>query len=145
MQHRDFVLEESIAFLLSQAARAAGRELQARLLPHGVTPAQFCVLSCLWEEDGLTASVLAARAGFDGPTLTGILDRLERQELEERRRNPTDRRVTTAHLSERGWALREALPEIAAANEAVSLAGLNDEEVARLRQALRQVLSNLGG
>ena len=70
MEQSDFVstdTEESFSFILNQAARAVARDLQARLHPYGVTPAQLNVLSCLWEDDALPANVLAERSGFDAP------------------------------------------------------------------------------
>jgi len=137
-------LEEGIAFLLSQAARAVARDLQSRLQPYGVTPPQLCVLSCLWEEDGLPANVLAERTTFDAPTITGILDRLERQELVVRRRDSSDRRVVQAYLTERGAALREGLPQIARDANAAALAGLDPERVAALREMLARVIANFG-
>lgn len=137
--------QEGIGFLLSQAARAIARDLQARLVPYGVTPPQLAVLSCLWEEDGLPATVLAERAGFDAPTTTGILDRLERQELVFRIRSTDDRRVVTVHLSERGWGLREALPAIAHASNAAALEGFSAADIDRLRFALRRIIANLSG
>lgn len=146
MEQSDFVstdTEESFSFLLSQAARAVARGLQARLHPYGVTPAQFNVLSCLWEDDALPANVLAERSGFDAPTITGILDRLERQELAVRRRGSGDRRVVLACLTERGSALRSALPDIARAADQAALDGLDPERVAILRHALKQVIANL--
>ena len=137
-------VQEGIAFLLSQAARAVSRDLQSRLHPYGVTPPQLCVLSCLWEEDNLPANVLAERSAFDAPTITGILDRLERQELVERRRDSSDRRVVKACLTERGAALREALPEIARDASAAALAGMDPQSVAALRRGLARVIANLG-
>ncbi len=137
--------QEGIAFLLNQAARAIARDLQARLLPYGVTPPQLSVLSCLWEEDGLPATVLAERAGFDAPTTTGILDRLERQELVVRQRSTGDRRVVTAHLTGRGSVLREALPRIAHESNAAALAGFSPAATRELRAALQRIVANLSG
>lgn len=142
MQQPDSDQEENIVFLLSTAARAAARDLQARLHPYGVTPPQLCVLTCLWEENGLSGTALSERAGFDLPTITGILDRLERQELVSRNRDTEDRRVVTVRLTERGEALREALPCIARESSETALAGFNAGEVAGLIQALYRVAAN---
>lgn len=143
MQQTAIALDENLCFLLSQAARAFTRDLQARLHRFGVTPPQFIVLTCLWEEDGLAASLLGERAGFDGPTITGILDRLERQELVVRRRGSEDRRIVTVHLTERGEALRERLPGIAHASQAAALAGLDAAHLALFRRILRHMSRNL--
>lgn len=144
MHETEFVLEESLGFLLSQAARAFARDLQARLQPYGVTPSQLCVLSCLWEEDGLSGMVLGERARFDPPTITGILDRLERDNLVTRRRAEHDRRVVTVHLTENGAELRAALPKIALASNARAATRLDGEQAETLARLLRQVIAGLG-
>ncbi len=135
--------EEEIGALVTQVARAFARDLQSRLHDYGVTPAQFCVLSCLWEQDGLSATALCEQAGFDAPTITGILDRLERQELVARRRGTGDRRVVTVWLTERGAALKQHLPRVASQSRSAMLAGFTSEETERLRGFLERLRNNL--
>src|SRR3712207_9323618 len=93
-------LQDSLGWLLNNAARLSARRLSAKLAAHNVTPPQWGVLVSLWEQDGLSLSELAKRSFFDGPTMTGIVDRLEKADLVERRRDSTDRRVISVYRSE---------------------------------------------
>lgn len=86
-----------------------GAELEDLGLSHGEVNA----LAAL--EPGATRTVaeLQTATGQRGSTLTGVLDRLERRELIERRLNPRDRRSFTVELTEAGEAagarVRQAL------------------------------------
>ncbi|MDR3588699.1 MAG: MarR family transcriptional regulator [Negativicutes bacterium] len=72
--------------------RRVSRTYEAHLTPLGITPVQFYVLSSLFETDEIKFKVLAGKLGMEGPTLTGILDRLARMDYIERRDDPEDRR-----------------------------------------------------
>lgn len=78
-----------------------------------VTPPQWGILSLLFfEQDGLPIGTISQRRGFDAPTITGIVKRLEQSELVERRHDREDRRVVKVYLTEEG---REIMPFLMAA------------------------------
>jgi DNA-binding MarR family transcriptional regulator len=71
----------------------------------------------------------------DNSSVTGIADRLEKAGLAERRAHPTDRRVKTLALTERGVVIRNLYKErIGTAPEAVQ--NLTDEDAAILVEIL---------
>ncbi|MGQ9825899.1 MAG: MarR family winged helix-turn-helix transcriptional regulator, partial [Desulfotomaculales bacterium] len=74
-----------ICFKLNRVMRKIQRYYENGLSPYGITPVQFYVLSALWAGDGIKFKDLARRLDMDGSTLTGILDRMERLDLVERR------------------------------------------------------------
>ncbi|MGC7872528.1 MarR family winged helix-turn-helix transcriptional regulator [Desulfosporosinus sp. SYSU MS00001] len=80
------------------------RYYESNLSPYGITPSQFYVLTVVWENDGLKFKDLAKRLEMDGSTLTSILDRMERQDLVERRDDPEDRRSLLVCLKEKARA-----------------------------------------
>lgn len=136
-------LDESIGWLLNNAARLTARRFSVKLAPYGVTPPQWGVLVALWEQDGLSLSELAQRSFFDGPTMTGIVDRLEKAALVERRRDSNDRRVINVYLTDEGRRLQAALPALGAAADEEAVAGLTAARQAELLDALRVVIRNL--
>jgi DNA-binding MarR family transcriptional regulator len=99
-----------------------------RLAPYGLTPTQFFLLTALYEEDGLLISVLARKVALDRATLTGLLDRLERDGLTERRADPEDRRAIRVHLTAKAAELREELTELYHDNNGMFLSLLSREE-----------------
>jgi MarR family transcriptional regulator, organic hydroperoxide resistance regulator len=90
-----------ICFKLSRAMRKVQRYYEVSLAPLEITPVQFYVLSSLWETDGVKFKELAQKLSMDGATLTGILDRLERQGYVTREDDPEDRRSLLVFLAEK--------------------------------------------
>lgn len=137
-------MDDSTTWLLNYAGRLAVRQFAARLQPFGITPPQWGALIRLSERDGQSLSEIGARALFDGPTMTGIVDRLEANGLVERRRDSGDRRVINLYLTDRGRSLMASLPHIGADTDAILLAGLDESAITGFRELLRKVISNLG-
>lgn len=136
-------LNDSVGWLLNNAARLSARRLSTKLAGHNVTPPQWGVLVALWEQDGLSLSELAKRSFFDGPTMTGIVDRLEKGGLVERRRDSTDRRVISVYLTLEGRELQSRLPALSEEANQDAVAGIPPEEVERFLDTLRKVIANL--
>jgi MarR family transcriptional regulator, organic hydroperoxide resistance regulator len=103
---------------IGRLTRAAVRE-DARALRHPLTPAQVRTMEVLVDAarddaaEGMTSSVLATRLGLARSTVSGILDRLERDGLIARRVDPKDRRATRVRIARpvRDW-LSEDLPAL---------------------------------
>lgn len=136
-------MEDSTGWLLNYAGRLAVRRLASKLQPHNITPPQWGVLVRLSEKDGQSLSELGARALFDGPTMTGIVDRLETGGFVERRRDSSDRRVINLYLTQRGRELVQTLPLIGQDTDRDMLAGISSKEQECFVNGLRKVIANL--
>lgn len=90
-----------VCYKLSRVMRKVHRYYESSFSQYGITPAQFYVLSAVWENDGVKFKDLAKSLEMDGSTLTSILDRLERQDLVERRDDPEDRRSLLIFLKDK--------------------------------------------
>ena len=102
-----------ICFKLSRAMRKVQRYYEVNLVPLEITAAQFYVLSSLWETDGIKFKELAQKLSMDGATLTGILDRLERQGFVSREDDPEDRRSVLVFLAEKSIVQRDEFQRLA--------------------------------
>lgn len=109
-------LEQCVNFVLTKAQNAIQQLFKAELAPYGVTPGQYAVLKCLWDDNGQTAKQLSERLYLDGSTVTGILDRMENKGLIARQPDPKDRRALRVMLTEKGQSLEEPV------NNAIELA-----------------------
>jgi len=84
-------------------------DLMAR---YGLTLAQFDVLVQLQREEGITQQQLADRLLVTKGNVTGLIDRLEREKLVERRSDSEDRRSNLLYLTDSGSAqILQILPE----------------------------------
>ena len=131
--------DDSLGFLMTRTARSMKRALDMRLAEHSVTSTQYAVLYVLWEEDGLSLTDLGKRLYFDGPTITGIVDRMERDNLVERRRNDVDRRVIKIYLTKRGKNLKDTLLPLGPEVNKVATVDFTREEKSQLKWLLLKV------
>lgn len=70
-----------------------------------LTTQQLRALLCLRARDGASLGELAAALDVSPPTMSGLVDRLVRQQLVRRCEDETDRRVVRHHLTAEGQAL----------------------------------------
>jgi len=94
----------------------------------GLTEQQWRILRVLWELDGLSLLDLAEVTRIPPPSLVGVVDRLSKNGLVERRRSDIDRRVVFVHATAEGKRLEEQVrPEVAKAySELQSLVEASD-------------------
>ena len=75
----------------------------------GLTEQQWRILRVLWDIEEVSHSDLARLTLIPAPSLVGIVDRLTKMQLVERRRSGLDRRVVLVATTEHGRALRDQL------------------------------------
>ncbi|MDP6568588.1 MAG: MarR family transcriptional regulator [Candidatus Marinimicrobia bacterium] len=129
-------LEESTGFLVVRTARTMKKALDAKLSEYGLTTSQLTVLNALAKEDGLSLSVVGKRVYLDKPAITGLADRLEKDNFVERRRTSTDRRVIQLFLTNKGSNLLQELDEIATKVDQQLVSVLAPKELTEFRNLL---------
>jgi DNA-binding MarR family transcriptional regulator len=108
-------VEGRSGYLLRQAWRALEGGMEIALRPHGLTPAQYGVLTVLAREPGASGADLARAVHTSPQAMNGVLATLEREALIERRPHPTHGRILQATLTSEGQRrLRAANPSIRA-------------------------------
>jgi homoprotocatechuate degradation regulator HpaR len=95
--------------LLLQAREAVMAHNRPRLREHGLSDQQWRVLRVLGEHGTVETGRVAREAYILGPSLTGVLARMERDGLVRRARDPADQRRTVVEATARGLALVETL------------------------------------
>ncbi len=140
------VIDSSPGYLLHQASVRIKIDLLRRFreIGHDITPEQGMVLNSLWEQEGVSQRELADRTLKDGPTITRILDLLERKGLVARRPDSSDRRVFKVYLTPEGESKVETFMSIVAAVDDRAFAGISAAELNRFRKMLREITNNLG-
>lgn len=78
---------------------------QQVLEPHGLTLAQWVILSCLWRDGDLTVGALSEMVGTGLPATSRLIDRMVDRGLIKRRRDDGDGRVAIVSVTEKGLAL----------------------------------------
>jgi DNA-binding MarR family transcriptional regulator len=133
-------LQECINFLLSKSQQKVHQISKSKLKPYGVTPVQYGILQLLWEKDGQYASELADVLHLEGATMTGIIDRLVKRSLVERRPDLRDRRVNRIYLTEEGQHLEAELRQQMVDMNKEVLSAFSEEEVKKIKQILKRII-----
>ncbi len=97
-------------YLVSRITLVITSALKKRLAQAGLTyvkPAYLWALMSLWMTDGLKVTDIARKAGLDSSTMTGLLDRMERDGLVTRTADAADRRTLRIFLTEKGKQIQE--------------------------------------
>ncbi len=89
---------ETIIYLYTESRRLT----KGMAAQFGLTGPQLTVIKLLEELGDLSLSSLSERIRAQNSTVTGIIDRMEREGLVKRERSTTDRRVVYIRLSEKG-------------------------------------------
>lgn len=132
-----YEIENSIGFLLSKGYQRAWSILKEEIDQYELTPSQFALLAFLWQQDGLTQVELAEKGQIDRSTVGGLIDRLERDGLLERRQHPQDRRAYRIYLTDQGKSMESTLSACAERSLTLLTSGLNENEVTELRRMLK--------
>lgn len=95
--------------LLLQAREAVMAHNRPRLREHGLSDQQWRVLRVLGEHGTVETGRVAREAYILGPSLTGVLARMERDGLIRRERDAADQRRTVIEATAKGRKLVERL------------------------------------
>jgi len=139
-----FCIDDSTAHLVTICHRLYARALQLRFAAHGVAVGQWPLLLYLWDEDGLTQKELSRRVHIEEPTTTRTLDRMERDGLVRRERNPKNRRQVHVYLTERGQTLRDELVPYALEVNGIATLGMSEQDKAKINSLLGYMIARLG-
>ena len=134
--------DETLGFLIADAARAYRRMWSPMIAKHGVSPGIFPFLRIISEHDGLTLRELADAVHMRGPTTVDIVKDMEARGLVRRERNREDGRKVNLFLTAKGRrAWQSVIPEVLTINEHAQR-GLKTQERAHLKALLRRVRAN---
>ena len=138
-------LKECPYYLISRVSLSVTAALKKEFASSGVErvkPAYICVLMSLWQKDGLKVIELSKKAGLEPSTMTGLLDRMERDELVERTTDPTDRRVLRIHLTKVGRQVRDPVLNVVDRVITHVFDGIPQDDIKQTKNLLRHVLAN---
>ncbi|HOJ14277.1 MAG TPA: MarR family transcriptional regulator [Deltaproteobacteria bacterium] len=133
-------------YLVTRASLAATSLFKKAFAEEGLTdlkPAYLGTLLSLWKDDGLKIIELGRRAGLEPSTMTGLIDRMEKDGLVSRVPDPEDRRVIRVFLTSEGRDIELSVASVVEKVMAKILSGFEDDEVALLKESLRKMLSNI--
>ena len=106
---RPTFVHRNLPRLLLQARESVMAHTRPSLREHGLSDQQWRVLRVLGEHGTVETGRVAREAFILGPSLTGVLARMERDGLVRRARDPADQRRSVVEATPRGIKLVEKL------------------------------------
>jgi DNA-binding MarR family transcriptional regulator len=110
--------------------------MEVVLREHGLSTAQYAVLTVLAREPGVSGAELARGCNISPQAMNGILVTLERDDLVERHPHPTHGRILQVTLTEEGERRLTAARPAVDALEARVEEGYSEKQLALLRDWL---------
>jgi len=127
--------------LLLQARESVMAHTRPSLREHGLSDQQWRVLRVLGEHGTVETGRVAREAYILGPSLTGVLARMERDGLIQRERDPADQRRTVVAATARGRKLVDKLPHTVEAHYQWLERTLGKQKLAQLYELLDQLIA----
>lgn len=131
--------------LISQVHQVCQRVWYAVLSHNGLEDlagARGRVIFALWNEDNIPIKKLVEKTSLDKATLTGIIDRLERDGFIKRIQSNEDKRVTLISRTGKDEIFKTKIPKVSDEQNALFYKGFSKKEIEEFENYLKRVLQN---
>ena len=145
MPNNQFKKGELYSFVTGKASTAIARRLQKKFNAAGLnlTIEQWSVLYHLWKQEGISQQELCNATFHDKPSITRLVDNLEKQNLVRRVASDTDRRINLIYLTKQAQKLQEESMTLAEETLNEALETVPADKVDVCKEVLQIVYDNL--
>ena len=145
MPNNHFKRGELYSFIAGVASTAIARRLQKKFNANGLnlTIEQWSVLYHLWKNDGKSQQELCNDTFRDKPSITRLIDNLEKLNLVKRVPDEHDRRINKVVLTKQALKLQDQTMTMAEETLNEALEGVPADQVELCKQVLQKVYDNL--
>ena len=139
-----FDLRLIFATLNGKVSAAIYRKLYRNFKKEGldITPEQWTILIYLWKKDGVKQQDLCDATFKDKPSMTRLLDNMERQHLVVRISQAKDRRTNLIYLTKSGRDLEEPANRITSITLTEALEGISSQELEICQEVMKRIFYN---
>jgi DNA-binding MarR family transcriptional regulator/GNAT superfamily N-acetyltransferase len=134
-------IDDYLSYLLSRAGHVVYREFHATVHAAGLSSLEWRVLATLSDSDGLTIGDLAREVLTQQPTLTKLIQRMEKAGWVRRGADLLDARRTLVFETAQGCSAVASLLKQAKNHESQLLSGFGARDVTALKKILRALIS----
>lgn len=137
--------DEIFSILTGKVSTAINRTFLRTFANEGIeiSTEQWSVLACLWQKDKVTQQTLCSLTLKDKPSMTRLIDKLEKRNLVTRVSDHYDRRINLIHLTETGTSLKQKATELVQQIATKTLNNITEEELNIARVVLKKIMLNL--
>src|SRR5687767_1887105 len=145
MSNNQFKRGELYSFITGKASTAIARRLQKKFNSANLnlTIGQWSVLYHLWKQDGISQQELCNATFRDKPSITRLVDNLEKLNLVKRVPSENDRRINLIFLTKQAQKIHELTMAMAEATLNEALEAVPVEKIDVCKEVLQVVYDNL--
>lgn len=145
MLNNQFKKGELYSFITGKASTAIARRLQKTFKEEGIdiTIEQWSVLYHLWKQDGQSQQQLCEATFRDKPSITRLVDNLEKLKLVRRVASKDDRRSNIIYITKEAKNLEEKTMAVANRTLNDALQGVTNGQIEIAKEVLQKVYENL--
>ncbi|WP_448607005.1 MarR family winged helix-turn-helix transcriptional regulator [Paenimyroides ceti] len=137
--------EDKYNLLTGRTPILVARHLSHNLKKAGInmTKEQWSVLAILWKTDGCSQQMLAKQTYRDKPSITRLINHLEKEEYVIRKPAKNDKRLNLIYLTNKAKSIEKEV--ITVMNETIETAtkGISDTEIELIKKAFYTIYQNL--
>ncbi len=145
MPNNQFKRGELYSFITGKASTAIARRLQKKFnAAHlNLTIEQWSVLYHLWKQDGISQQELCNATFRDKPSITRLVDNLEKLKLVKRVSSKEDRRMNLVYLTAEAKKMQDSSMDLAEETLNEALEKVPQDQIDICKQVLQIVYDNL--
>ena len=145
MPINQFKKGELYSFITGKASTSIARRLQKKFNTAGlnITIEQWSVLYHLWKQEGISQQELCNATFRDKPSITRLVDNLEKLNLVKRVASENDRRINLIYLTKQAQKLQEETMALADETLNEALITVPPDRIDVCKEVLQIVYDNL--
>jgi len=140
-KYKNLLLNNQLCFALYAATNSIVRYYRIYLNEIGITYTQYLVLLVLWESESSNIKEIAKVLKLDSPTITPIVQKLEKMNLVKRQRSDKDERIVEVTLTKNGIDLETQVADIQ--NKVACRTQLNPKDFKDLKNTLNALADTM--
>ncbi|MCQ2193007.1 MAG: MarR family transcriptional regulator [Paludibacteraceae bacterium] len=135
------------ALLSGKITHAMNRTLKKKLKDSNIdiTPAQVAVLYTLWHKNGISQREIARQVTKDMPSITRLLDDMDKRGLITRKQDAQDRRSNLIFLTDKAEVIKEGVRNATIGSLQDGFKGLSVKNITDVQRLMKIIFNNLGG
>lgn len=138
-----FSLNDCIGFITNTASKKLSEEFNRRLLEYKITRVNFIAIYYIGENEGKSQRELSDKMDVNDSSIARLIDRMEKEDLVERKRDLKDRRTIRIVLTKKGVEVRKALLPVAERFQNDVTCDISENELEVFKNVIEKMVKNL--
>lgn len=134
----------NLSYLVIKLSKHLKNVLDKEFKDYNITASQFSVLNQIYRRNReITSAEIAEQLSSDRPTISGVVNRLEKKRMIEKIENTEDKRSSYLKLSKDGESLIKSLRETADKLNSEIFTALDSEEIKKFEKYIDRLIEKV--